>query len=203
MPKAFNNKEKSLIRSALLEKGKALFSTYGIRKTGIEDLTQAVGIAQGSFYNFFESKEDLYFEIMEAEEEALRRKLLAHVSACQGKPKDTLRNLLVLAFREIDNHPIIKQLYTHNEYEQLMRKLPQEKLDAHLNRDSDMLLPLIKELQDNGRMMKKDPEIISGMLRSLFLMPLHRKEIGESIFEEVLALLIDVVAKGLSKEELS
>ena len=31
-------------------------------------ITNTAGIAQGTFYNFFDSKEELYFEILEQEE---------------------------------------------------------------------------------------------------------------------------------------
>ncbi|MGB9202198.1 TetR/AcrR family transcriptional regulator, partial [Methanobacterium sp.] len=68
MPKTFTDKEKEIIRKTLISQGKILFSKYGLKKTSITELTNIAGIAQGTFYNFFESKEELYFEILEQEE---------------------------------------------------------------------------------------------------------------------------------------
>ena len=63
MPKTFTEKEKQIIRNTLIQKGKDLFSIYGLNKTSINELTNAARIAHGTFYNFFNSKEELYLEI--------------------------------------------------------------------------------------------------------------------------------------------
>ena len=39
--------------------------TLGMKKTSVEQLTKAVGIAKGSFYKFYESKEMLFFAVLE------------------------------------------------------------------------------------------------------------------------------------------
>ena len=36
-----------------------------MKKTSVDQLTKAVGIAKGSFYKFFESKEMLFFAVLE------------------------------------------------------------------------------------------------------------------------------------------
>jgi len=68
LPNKFTTKEKEVIRNGLIKTAKEHFSIYGLQKTRIKDLTTEVGIAQGSFYNFYDSKEELYFEILELEE---------------------------------------------------------------------------------------------------------------------------------------
>ena len=52
MARGFTEREKEIIRNDLINTGRELFGTYGLKKTSIEDLTKAVGIAQGSFYTF-------------------------------------------------------------------------------------------------------------------------------------------------------
>ncbi|MEW6424420.1 MAG: TetR/AcrR family transcriptional regulator [Bacillota bacterium] len=83
MTRAFNQEEKEMIHNLLLKKGKELFSIYGLKKTSIEDLTKATDIAQGTFYRFYRSKEDLYFDIIEEEEKALQKKLIEHLDSVQ------------------------------------------------------------------------------------------------------------------------
>ncbi|MEV1174059.1 helix-turn-helix domain-containing protein [Nonomuraea sp. NPDC049784] len=41
-----------------------LFATQGLKKTSLDELVAAPGIAKGSFYAFFDSKEELYKEVM-------------------------------------------------------------------------------------------------------------------------------------------
>ena len=49
MPAGFTDTEKQKIKEGLIKEGRKLFSQYGLKKTTIKDITNAVGIAQGSF----------------------------------------------------------------------------------------------------------------------------------------------------------
>lgn len=60
MAKAFTEEEKKEIREKLLEAGLRLFKEKGLKKVSVRELTEAVSIAQGGFYTFFESKEELF-----------------------------------------------------------------------------------------------------------------------------------------------
>lgn len=60
----FSDEEREWIRQKLLTEARHHFETAGLRKTSVEDLTKAAGIAQGSFYMFFGSKEELYYELI-------------------------------------------------------------------------------------------------------------------------------------------
>src|SRR5215470_2305575 len=94
MPKGFTDREKALIRAGLLEKGRELFATYGLRKTNVEDLTRAVGISKGAFYLFFESKEALFFELLEHFEADFQAVLLEHIARDTLPPRERMRALL-------------------------------------------------------------------------------------------------------------
>ena len=54
-----------MIRKDLLDEALRCAVTVGIRKTSVEQLTEAAGIAKGSFYKFFPSKELLFFAVLE------------------------------------------------------------------------------------------------------------------------------------------
>ncbi|MBC2582259.1 TetR/AcrR family transcriptional regulator [Clostridium sp. DJ247] len=198
MPRGFNDKEKQIIKTALMEKGKSLFSTFGLKKTSIEDLTKAVGIAQGSFYNFFTSKEELYFEILENEENLIKSTLLKETTLLKGSPKEVIKGFLTYAFELIDNNVFIKQLYIENEMEILVRKLPNEKFVEHKGRDSAILLQLIRDWQNDGIIIDKQPEVIVGLIRSIFMISLHKNQIGEQVYDNSIKFLIELLAEGLT-----
>lgn len=200
MTKGFNEIEKEKIRNALMEKGKELFGRYGLKKTSVEDLTKAVGIAQGSFYLFFSSKEELCFEIIGAEQEAFHKAADALLDS-GSFTKDAFKRLIKDAFAFVASNPAISNLFTSGEYEKMVRKLPAEKVNEHLNSDLSRFLPLIIQLQGEGKMIKADPKIILGVFRALFALPLFKKEIGEDICPEVLDLMLNVVADGIVRNE--
>ena len=197
MPKGFSEKEKQEIMQALMEKGKLLFEMYGLKKTSVEDITRAVGIDQGSFYRFYGSQEEFYFTIIESEEDHLREQLIKGIEERPENPKDAIKMLLLRSFELIEKSPIIKRLYAENEMETLVRKLPEKTIKAHLNKDATVIEPILQKWQDTGILHGQNPEKLMGVFRALFLMTLHKKEIGESVFDESLLFLIEATAEKL------
>lgn len=201
MPRGFSEKEKMLIQESLLENGKRLFTAYGLKKTSIADITQAAGIAQGSFYNFFGSKEELYFAILELEERTLKEKLLTDLQPFDKHPRQYLRNLLVRSLEMVEDYPLMTRLYLDNTMDLLVRKLPDEQVKAHFERDHDDLLPFIEMWQSRGILRGEKPETITAAIRAIMLLSLHKQEIGESVYSDTMALLIDLVSDGLVLKE--
>lgn len=62
MAKAFTDQERENIRQRLQEEGLKQFKEKGLKKVSVRELTQAVGIAQGGFYSFYDSKEALLLD---------------------------------------------------------------------------------------------------------------------------------------------
>lgn len=201
MPKAFSSEEKERIRGLLLEKGKELFSQYGLKKTGVTDLAKAVGIAQGSFYLFFNSKEELYFKVLELEEETIRGKFIESLADGKKMNRQKFKVFLHRALEVFNENPLIRRLWVDKEIDALLERLPREMLDKHTIRDTDALAPLISHWQNEGSMLEESPEVLAGMIRSLFFLPLHRDEIGEDVFSRVVDLYVEFIANGLIKED--
>jgi len=200
MPKSFSAEERKTITRKLLEKGKELFSVYGLKKTTIDDITDGVGIAKGSFYNFFESKEVLYYEVFLQAEKKLRGKALMALSSGELTP-ERFKRFLVRTFQMIDQYPTIRRMYLEDEYQLLMRRLPQEYRDNHTSEDIAQLTPLIKKWQSEGKMVQLDPEIITGMIRAFFVLVLHKKDLGEQYYLETIEMLAESIANRLIPEK--
>ena len=62
---AFTDEQNEQIRNDLIRAARRCGITIGMRKTSVEQLTEAVGISKGSFYKFFDSKELLFFAVLE------------------------------------------------------------------------------------------------------------------------------------------
>lgn len=52
-------------REDLLDQGLRLFAGKGYSATGVQDITDAAGVPKGSFYNYFQSKEDFAIAVLE------------------------------------------------------------------------------------------------------------------------------------------
>lgn len=197
MPKKFSEQEKQWISKKLFEEGKRSFEAIGLRKTSIEDLTKACGIAQGSFYMFFNSKEELFYHILLEEETSIRNRLLASLDTTALVTKESIHHFLIDSFRVLSESPMVRQMYVEGEFAQLIRKLPPHLLEHNLTDDTDALMPIIQHWQAAGILAHTKPELIVSMIRALVLLTLHKNEIGSEIYSDTMALILDVIAEGM------
>lgn len=198
MPRGFTEKEKEQIKKRLLASGRRLFAKYGLKKTGIRDLVSLVGISQGSFYSFFSSKEELFFAIIEEEEKRIKEDL--HPLLEEPLTSKSMEMLLRKAFTIIKENPLLKTFFVDDTFLHLSQRIPDQKIEEHIQQDTKLLLPFIMRWQEEGRIKKIDPSIISSLFRAFFLLSLHQKEIGYEVYEDTIELLIDCLVKGLIQE---
>ena len=71
-----------------------LFSTKGYLNTSISDIMQAADTSKGGFYNHFDSKEDLFFEVLAIAQGIWREKVLFGLDEIES-PKAKIRKILV------------------------------------------------------------------------------------------------------------
>jgi AcrR family transcriptional regulator len=196
MGRPFNEGEKETIKNNLLEKGRDLFARKELRKTSVGELTRAVGIAQGSFYAFYNSKEELYFEILESEEKqisAIIEKNLHLIEMTRGEFKQFLLQTIAL----IISNPFLKKMLDEKKYRALISKIPKGKFQKHLQEEYQFTNRLVNKFQEQEHMRQIKPEILSGLLYALFLLQLHRDEIGKEVFPEMFEFLIDIISDTL------
>lgn len=201
MPAGFTDKEKEAIQQGLIDEGRELFGLYGLRKTTIKDITEAVGIAQGSFYKFYDSKEELYFEILDIEGQKIRKELSQDLKLVERNPKSGIKKLLLDTYGTLDENDLFKDLFSGNSYDVLVRKLPEEKIEEHIEKDFAETTPLIRKWQGEGILKEVKPEAITGLLHALFFITLHKGDICESVYNDTFELLVDLIVDGLVKGE--
>jgi len=98
-------------KQVLLQVGEELFARHGYKDVGIEEIARAAGVGTGSFYTYFQSKEDFYGEILDRLQEQGRRevdRLIAGHSSALAK----LKALYRFASLSIRRNPILLGLLT-------------------------------------------------------------------------------------------
>jgi AcrR family transcriptional regulator len=196
MPKKFGEKENQIIINKLKESGLELFSKYGLKKTSIKDLTSEAGIAQGSFYNFYHSKEELYFNLLESEEEEMATHM-KNIILNSGSAKEAIKITIIESCSLFEKTPLLRRIYESNDYELMVRKLPQETLLKHQKSDTELVTNTIMKVKTDNEKIKAVPEVISGILRGITLLNLHREEIGKDIYPEIIEILAESIANGI------
>ena len=67
--------QREAVRQALLREGMRLLARQGFAATTVDQIASAAGVAKGTFYNYFATKEDLALAALPPRLEALRREL--------------------------------------------------------------------------------------------------------------------------------
>jgi AcrR family transcriptional regulator len=127
MPKAFDESEREAIRTAMMTAGLKHFERAGLRAARVDDICRDVGIAKGSFYAFFASKEDLFMAIVEAREEQHRQDMFAFIDTEDGPAARQAARFFDLILRKIETDPILNLVVASNEIQYLTRKLGPER----------------------------------------------------------------------------
>ena len=198
MPKAFSEHEKETIGAQMREKGKKLFERQGLKKTSVDELTKAVGISKGAFYLFYESKEDLFMEILEELETDFRSRIFDFSISPKEDACKLLAKLLKSALLTWDQYPLLKN-FGMAEYEYLARKLPPERIQAHVNQDNEFVNDFIKGIKREGIAVKASPRVISNLMKSLFFVSLHRDDLGIDAYMESMEILADLIARYITE----
>ncbi len=193
MPKAFSEQEKDTIRLQMREKGKKLFEKHGLKKTSVDELTEAVGISKGAFYLFYESKEELFLEILEQFENEIQTQILEFTIAPKANAQKNVSEMLKGLLLTWDAYPLLKN-FSKTDFDYLVRKVPPERVMQHASNDEAFTTEFIKKIKREGINVKAPPRVVSNLIKSLFFMGLHRDDLGETAYQETISVLIDLVA---------
>jgi TetR/AcrR family transcriptional regulator, transcriptional repressor for nem operon len=83
---------KEATRNKILEHAAALISQQGFNNTGIQEILESAGVAKGSFYFYFKSKEDLGLALIDYYAGATRLFAEAHLRGGQGSALQRLQS---------------------------------------------------------------------------------------------------------------
>jgi TetR/AcrR family fatty acid metabolism transcriptional regulator len=105
--RAVSKEDKSKRRDEIVTAAKKVFARNGFHATTISHIAKEAGLAYGSVYWYFDSKDELFHALMAAEGDALRAHIAAALAAASSRPdrdREPLRTTVqsVLEFFEAD-----------------------------------------------------------------------------------------------------
>ena len=182
---AFTDEQNEQIRNDLIRAARRCGITIGMRKTSVEQLTEAVGISKGSFYKFFDSKELLFFAVLEdihTECFAAAQKSLQENTPLL--PADRAAAAILAACRWLSKTKAF--VFIENDADFLLHRLPEEVKTAHYHDDETHIRQLLEkyDLVPNCGI-----SLAAAMVRGLILTVSHKEQIGE-LYPQVLETLV-------------
>lgn len=201
MPVGFTKEQSDSIESNLLIIGRQLFIKYGYKQVGVREITNEVGISSGMFYKFYQSKDDLFFSILQIEQEQIRIKILDKMMAYKDCPVTALNNFYYIIVEELKNNPLMKTILIKKEYDTINSKVTKEKKSDENQQSFNHLMELITYWKQNHLICKIDIHLVLQSLRALVLLWFHQDDIGEEQFPLVMKFLIDRVCDYVAIKE--
>lgn len=192
MASAFTEQEKSVIQAALKKAAQECAATIGMRKTTVDQLAESAGISKGAFYKFYETKEHLFFEILEDwHTEVYNAAWEMWESRADLPNPQRVAEALLEACQVMEQNSMMD--FFENDLPYLLRKIPAEDLKEHYHSDEVHICDLFKRAKIQ---LTQSPEITSATVRGLILTLSHRKQIGAP-YHQVLKILVQGACEQL------
>ena len=197
MATAFTSEEKEVIRKKLHKVAKECLQRYGVKKTTVDQMAAMVDISKGSFYNFYSSKEMLFFKVLEEYQIDVMNRLTEQLGMETKIDTNRLVQLLYDFYQDF-RYSFMYTIFKNHEMELLLRKLPKEAITNHHLIDDRMVKKIVSRIniRDNVSV-----EIVSALFRTIAMTILHIEEIGEEQFDTTLKLVIQGVVEQITKED--
>ena len=193
MPRALTEQEKCKLCKRLLEKGKAIVISQGIKKVSVDDITKAAGMAKGSFYQHFESKEAFLYELIEDIHQQIFTQAEQMLQAGDDLRVNTRRFLMNLF------HMPQMVFFTKNYHEinELFESMPEKEAQSTKEMEKELFEKLL--LKAGLDTQKVKPGIVHNYLHALYLVMGSELMIEDDLpetFELIMDNLISYIFGG-------
>lgn len=124
--RVFSCDEKEDIRNSLITECEKAWKEKGYKKSSISYLTSNVNISTGAFYNFFETKEDLFFETLINVQHQLKEELEKILSVEPNKAG--LVKYLKWLYREYNQRQYLYD-FSNPDFQSFISKISEDKFE--------------------------------------------------------------------------
>ncbi|MGA1872446.1 MAG: TetR/AcrR family transcriptional regulator [Thermoplasmatota archaeon] len=193
-------KEHDVRKKEIVDTAERLFLEYGYEETPVELIIKEIGIAKGTFYHYFRSKDDLLDELVEQLIEEVTGNLTRITETSEGNALEVMskvnfyfRNLAVSKQRLTDYLHEDRNVHLHH-------RLEKKVLPVMANCYSD----LIQRGVDEGLFKVKYPyeTAVAIIGAASYLSEDHHEDLGRHITEErVYIAVMDIMERMLGMQE--
>ncbi len=194
MPRGYTEQERAAIKQRLIEVGEEKFARVGLRKTTISDLAEGAGIGKGSFYQFFQSKEDLFLAIQESIEDQVEERLSGELESARHDPRRMVRSFFEVCVDSLSNHPFLAQLSDPEILPLLVRTVSPERMERMQRQNHSLFRDRFQSWIDEGIVQGIDADTLFALMGAILVLHQHPEALGGSP-DSVLSWMIDSICR--------
>ena len=187
------------MREIILEAARRRFQRFGPRKTTMEEVAKEASCSRATVYAHFPGKEKLYAALLEADAESFIR----DAEAILSEGKDTrvqLRSIVELTRATYTGNHVLRHAVAGDEEMNL------ECVAAAFTRNQEArVIGLLKRVLErgvaDGTLRSLDPERVGYLIFHLGSLLINREAagIGDYPFDEIVALMDEIFARGIGR----
>ena len=199
MPAPFDENERLSINERLVLGALDALRRGGLGAANVDQLARGAGIAKGSFYSFYPSKEHLFMEALERIEAEYRRRFVDS-AAGPGSSRKRIERALTDALRMVEEEPALRFLDA-SAAERLARALPPERIAEHATADAEAAENILKDWKTVGLVRPDlDAAELGGALYAIFLVGTGLHGLPPELAESVRAVTVAGLAARLAAD---
>jgi len=186
-------------KAQIFSVAKKLFSEKGFKDTNVAEITREAGVAVGTFYLYYSSKEKLFFDVFMEENLKLKQLCLDSLDY-SASPQTIIEQMLRINMEGFATNPILRQWYQSNVYQKLEQVFRKENAMDSMTFLYDVFLVLVERWQAEGKMRRDiDSRMIMMLFAAIINVDTHKDEIGLEFFPELLQIMTSLVLQGLTE----
>lgn len=186
MPKVYTDEKRIEIKEQLMTAGIELIKKYGMKKMNIEEITKKVGIAQGTFYNFFKSKEIFVCEIARAYQQKINDRMDQIVQSKGGLSREDVRSFYRTIF--LDDENSVYRYLSREDIQTLITHLPAGYIND-MSSSRDAIAKVFEKVKNRKELC--DVDLIFNMIQLLNLAVENKDLLSEAAFEKTIDKILD------------
>ncbi|KFZ27466.1 MAG: HTH-type transcriptional repressor Bm3R1 [Candidatus Izimaplasma bacterium HR2] len=183
-------------KTKIYNAAKKLFVAQGFKKTKVPQITKRAGVAVGTFYNYYDSKDWLFMQIYLDENNQLKEEIKNDLNMDQT-PIDIIKELMKKNYEGMINNPILREWYNPDVYRKV-EKMFRENYEKGIPAHKESTLVIIKQWQKEGKIRRDiDSDMVYGIIYSIMNIDMHKEEIGVEYFPKIMDYLFEFIMSGL------
>jgi AcrR family transcriptional regulator len=180
-------------RRRLLEAAERVFAELGYHDASIVKITEAAGVAQGTFYLYFRGKKEIFDELVLDLNRRLRHAMSEASGQGSSRAEAELRGFAAF-FRFTAEHPALYRIIRQAEF------VSPETLQTHYERLTEGYVAGLRTAMERGDIADGDPEVLAWALMGIgelvgmrWILWAGRDELSPEVFDELARIVVRAI----------
>jgi AcrR family transcriptional regulator len=185
-----------LTRRRLLDAAERVFADLGFHDASVVKITEAAGVAQGTFYIYFESKQQIFEEVVYDLNHRVRQAMATAAAGAKSRLEAERRGFAGF-FRFTAEHPALYRVIRQAEF------VSPKAMSEHYERIVSGYAPQLEAAMRDGEVAPTDPVVLAWALLAVgelagmrWILWDDKREMPPEVFEQLMA----VVARMLGRQ---